>query len=306
MTTSRAGRSTGVKTHIRHALTGALLVVAGVYVLAQSPLAQVGVKEQQAREWLLRTLGQGCPCGAYAGGDPEIDIVLNAFKKMPASARGPMTTQLYGWAKALVTSPAFRADYAKERDHYRPRPTEYAESAEQELKKKVQEESEGREQTMKFMEANGMKAQAAQMRKEWPEQLKELTAAWRNEITEKRKKDADDLIQGTKDWESRIPADLNTAIARHLREFVATTADGETLHRDEWILMITASAANGIRLRPWPATITLGDGRAVVHREVAVEMATGPGPEYRRISYVTVYELRDDHWLVILNSSRQV
>jgi len=225
MTTSRAGRSTGVKTHIRHALTGALLVVAGVYVLAQSPLAQVGVKEQQAREWLLRTLGQGCPCGAYAGGDPEIDIVLNAFKKMPASARGPMTTQLYGWAKALVTSPAFRADYAKERDHYRPRPTEYAESAEQELKKKVQEESEGREQTMKFMEANGMKAQAAQMRKEWPEQLKELTAAWRNEITEKRKKDADDLVQGTKDWESRIPADLNTAIARHLREFVATTAD---------------------------------------------------------------------------------
>src|SRR5512147_2452835 len=86
---------------------GAVLCVAGITVFAQSPLAQIGVKEQQAREWLLRTLGQGCPCNVYAGGDPEIQAILDAWKKVPAAARGPLTTQLYAWAKSLTATPAF-------------------------------------------------------------------------------------------------------------------------------------------------------------------------------------------------------
>jgi hypothetical protein len=206
-------------------LWGAGLFIAGVTAFAQSPLTQIGVKEQQARAWLLRTIGQGCPCNVYASGDPEIQAILDAWKKLPSSTRGPLTTQLYAWVKSLTATPAFRADYQKERDHYKPNPPVYDASPEQELKNKVQKESDDREQSIKFMEANGMKEQAAQMRKEWPEQLKQLTAAWRNEIAEGRKKDADDYAEGMKTWEKRTPADLNQAIASHLREFVATTAD---------------------------------------------------------------------------------
>ena len=57
--------------HIPTVLWSLVLLAAGITAFAQSPLAQIGVQEQQARAWLLRTLGQGCPCGAYAS-DPEI------------------------------------------------------------------------------------------------------------------------------------------------------------------------------------------------------------------------------------------
>lgn len=202
-----------------------VLCVAGITAFAQGPLAQIGVKEQRAREWLIKTLGEGCPCGVYAAGDPEIQAILDAWKKLPASARGPLTTQLYAWAKSLTATPAFKADYQKARDHYKPNPPEYSESPEEELKNKIQEETANREQSIKAMEASGMKEQAAQLRKEWPDLLKQLTAAWRNEITEARKKNSDDYVEGTKAWEARIPADLNVALARQLSDFVAKTTD---------------------------------------------------------------------------------
>jgi hypothetical protein len=211
--------------HISTFLWGLVLFAAGVTAFAQGPLAQIGVKEQQATAWLIRTLGQGCPCGVYAGGDPEIQAILDAWKKVPAAARGPLTTQLYAWAKSLTATPAFKAEYQKERDHHKPTPPEYSESPEEELKNKIQTETADREQSIKVMEANGMKEQAAQLRKEWPELLKQMTAAWRNEIAEERKKNSDGYIQGMKDWETRIPADLNVALARQLRDFVANTAD---------------------------------------------------------------------------------
>jgi len=213
------------KTTVRRAVIGALLASGAIVAFAQTPLTQLGVKEPQARAWILRALGQGCPCGVYAGGDPEIQPILDAWKKLPAAARGPLTSQLYAWAKTLVASPAFRADYQKERDHYKPIPSVYDETPEQELKNKVDTETADREQTIKVMEANGMKEQAAQLRKEWPDQLKQLTVAWRNEIAEGRKKNSDDYTQGMKDWEARIPADLNVAIARQLRDFLTNTTD---------------------------------------------------------------------------------
>ena len=70
------------------------------------------------------------------------------------------------------------------------------------------------------------------------------------------------------------------------------------------VALVTSAAAHGIPLRPHAATITISDGLAVVHREVTVLAETGPAPQPRRISYVTVYERRDGKWFVALNSAR--
>jgi len=86
------------------------------------------------------------------------------------------------------------------------------------------------------------------------------------------------------------------------RDFVATTSEGATLHRDEWIAAVTAAARHGISLRPHTPVVTVGEGRAIVHRDVSVESPLG----LRRISYVTVYELRDGQWTIVLNSSRAI
>jgi uncharacterized protein (TIGR02246 family) len=87
-------------------------------------------------------------------------------------------------------------------------------------------------------------------------------------------------------------------------DFLATTVDGKTLHRDEWIALVTTAATHGISLQPHPATLTVGVDIATVHREVTIATAAGAAPHPRRVSYVTVYERRDGRWRVVLNSSR--
>lgn len=88
--------------------------------------------------------------------------------------------------------------------------------------------------------------------------------------------------------------------------FSATTADGKSVTREEWIATVTAAAKHGISLRPHAPTITVSENLAIVHREVTVESATGPQAHTQRISYVTVYEYRDGRWYIALNSSRPV
>jgi hypothetical protein len=89
-------------------------------------------------------------------------------------------------------------------------------------------------------------------------------------------------------------------------DFHATTADGLTLSRDEWIERVTAAARHGIRLRPGAATVTISSNLAIVHREVRVEVAAEATEPAARIGYVTAYERREGRWVVALNSARKI
>jgi len=203
------------------------LVVAGAALLAQqTALSQIGVKEQQARAWVDRIVGAG---GAYATDgrdDPEVAAVLEMWHKLPAAAKGPLTTQLYAWAKVYTSTPAFKADYQKNRTAAKPSEFIPTETVDQELKTKIATETASMEQSWKYMEANGMKELAAQQRKEFTDRLnKELTPAWRTEIEQRRQTEKDGYAQGLKDWQARYLPDSDAVIARALREFLANSAN---------------------------------------------------------------------------------
>ena len=217
------GRLTAAKPVLRVVLRVgiAVTVLAGI-VIAQSPLAQIKVTEQEARTFLDQMIARGGPTGLTDFPEEPLQV----WRKLPAATKGPLTTQLYAWAKTYTSSPAFKAQYQKNRAAAKPVELVYTETVDQELKTKIGTETASIEDTLKYMEANGMKAQAAEQRKEFADRLKtELTPAWRLEIEQRRQQEKDGYISGVKAWEARCPPDPNTVIARQLREFLAATPD---------------------------------------------------------------------------------
>jgi hypothetical protein len=202
-----------------------LVTVAEIAVVAQNALAAIATTEADAREWVKHTVFDGGPTFHILFGEDHVSHALEAFKKLPASARGPATTQLYAWTKAYVSTPAFNTEYLKAREAQKPQPPVYTETADQELKAKVAKESADQEQSAKNAESMGMKDAAAQMRKQFAGMRDQLIPAWRAEIEERRKQEKDGFESGIKEWQERYPPDVPRLLARTLREFLETTTD---------------------------------------------------------------------------------
>ncbi|HVZ21314.1 MAG TPA: hypothetical protein VG871_09650, partial [Vicinamibacterales bacterium] len=175
-------------------------------------------------------------------------------KKLPASARGPATTQLYAWAKAYVSTPAFNAEYVKYRETEKPKPFVYTETVEQELQAKVAKESADLEQSAKNAESMGMKAEAAQMRKQWTDMRGSAIPAWRAEIEDRRKQEKDGFESGIKEWQELYPPDVPAVIARTLREFLQNTTDidfAATQHIERGNIDLPAFDNDAYNRKPW-------------------------------------------------------
>jgi hypothetical protein len=79
-------------------------------LVAQGVLAQLGLTEASARNFLLNEIKSG-PARDRRG---ALEIAGHrAFYKLPPAARGPAATALFAWAKAYVNSPAFKTAYAQ-------------------------------------------------------------------------------------------------------------------------------------------------------------------------------------------------
>lgn len=202
----------------------ALVLLGGGAVIAQSALAQVGVTEADARNYLDRVLNGGGPHFNNTYDSFAVQL-REAWKKLPASARGPVMTGIYAWAKANVSTPAFRAAYLKTRTEQKPVPSEHVGTVEEELKAKLAEETAAQEAGFKMLESKGQKAAADRARKQWVDMQKQLATVYRTEITDKRANDKADYDKATNDWSDRFPPDANGFIAKHLREFLAATPD---------------------------------------------------------------------------------
>lgn len=131
----------GVNTRIV-VVASALAAVAGAALITQRALASIGVVD-------------GGPTFNETY-DPRVLKALAAFKKLPAGARGPATTQLYAWATSVLDTPAFKARYAKTRAGRKPELREHTGTVDDELKAKIAKESADMEEGFKSMEAAGM------------------------------------------------------------------------------------------------------------------------------------------------------
>jgi hypothetical protein len=231
-----------------------LVTVAGVALVAQSGLAAIATTEADAREWVKQTVFDGGPTAHILFGEDSVAHALEAFKKLPASARGPATTQLYAWTRAYVSTPAFNAEYVKYRETRKPQPPEYTETAEQELQAKVAKESADQEAAAKNAESMGMKDEAAQMRRQWAAMRDEVIPAWRAEIEEQRKQEKDGFDSGIKQWQERYPPDVPKLLARTLREFLENTSDidfAAKQHLERGNIDLMAFDNSAYNQKPW-------------------------------------------------------
>jgi hypothetical protein len=206
-------------------LFAGLGTVAGVVLAAQSRLAAIATTEADARQYVKDTVLGGGPTFHILFGDAGVSHALEAFKKLPASARGPATTQLYAWTKAYVSTPALNAEYVKYRETQKPQPPVYTETVDQELKAKVAKESADQEQTAKSAESMGMKDVAAQARRQWASMRDQVIPAWRAEIEQRRTQEKAGFESGIKEWQERYPPDVPRLLARILREFLENSSD---------------------------------------------------------------------------------
>lgn len=204
-------------------------LVAGANLVAQSVLAQLGLTEAVARNFLfgeVKTQRQDHPFGrrsaiALAG--------TRGFYKLPPAARGPAATALFAWAKAYANSPAFRTAYANFRRDAIPPEQVYTDTIDEAVKKRIDEMLVEVEQS-KAMAAKvdpktgaaileNVKKQEAQIRS--PEFAKMLRTGMEMERAEKT------ASAGSSNRESiaKYPVNPEEIFARHLRQFLNDTAD---------------------------------------------------------------------------------
>lgn len=195
-------------------------------LLAQSALSQLGLTEAAARELMLgdlRTGGRDAAVGRLAVAGRA------AYQRVPEAARGPVTTDLFAWAKAFANSPAVKAAYPGYRAAAMPERKKRTLTVDEEMKKQyddlVATNDRSRQMAASLPPADRDKllANLKAMEDYW--RSPEGQQAARASIEATRGPEAAKEDAAMKDWEERFPADIQVFIARRLREFLAATAD---------------------------------------------------------------------------------
>ena len=201
----------------------ALALAAGSPIIAQGVLPQLGLTEAAARNFLFQEL-KAEPAAANRRGAIFV-AGHRAFFKLPPAARGPAATALFAWAKAYVSSPAFKTAYAQYRKDAgpvpeRPGPSAEAEAAElknnQEMVRQIAEKLPPAEREKLLAQMKEQEAQVAEMRAR-TQKVVEAAEAERKAQDQAR----------ANEFEVRFPADPNRLVARRLRAFLDETADAD-------------------------------------------------------------------------------
>ena len=207
------------------ALTCGACLALGHHLVAQTVLAQLGLTEAAARNFVLDEVKS-------AAGNRRSPIAIagtRAFFKLPPAARGAAATGLFAWAKAHVNSPAFKASYATYRKGLIPEGRQYALTVDEEVKRDLDEQLAGYAQLEEAAAAMAPAQRAATLESvkkgramltdpAFIKQQQTLLAA------ERVQEGGSDAAQAA-EAEERVPADPQRLFARRLREFLDATAD---------------------------------------------------------------------------------
>jgi hypothetical protein len=202
-----------------------VIVAAAGGVVAQSNLAQLGLTETAARNFVLDEIKSPAT-------DRRSAIAIagtRAFLKLPPSARGPAATRLFAWAKVYVNSPAFTTSYNTYRKERLPTTRQYALTVEEAVKKDLADQLAGVEQlaqaaaSMPPADKANMMASVEKARAMFtdPAHIQQRQALLTAERAQESGGNANLIAQ----VEATTPADPRTLFAKRLREFLETTAD---------------------------------------------------------------------------------
>ena len=205
----------------------ALIAALGGQAAAQAGIAQLGLTETAARNFLLDEI-KG-PAGYRRA--PIAIAGTRAFLKLPPAARGPAATALFAWAKAYVNTPAFRTSYDTYRKGRLPSGTTATPAIDDVLKKEAAEMAVAMEEMKKNLAGSGLSpAEQAKILAAWKQAQDqaaspEFLAAKRKGLEAERAAASESEANLIAEVERSTPADPQILFARRLREFLEITAD---------------------------------------------------------------------------------
>jgi hypothetical protein len=214
-------RQTGVKVLVSLAL--AACAWAGV-ILAQSALAGLGVSDVTGRQIVDEGLRSG-----YV----NVSSAAKAFKTAAPASRATLVKNALSWAKAYTESPAFKAEYEKQRQADTPTPPRVDGTVDGELARQRAERQKNIDEMKK-----GLAQMTPEMRTSMEATLKEVEAANKKsdtdpkmmamfrQMVELQRADEQEAYQKRLEaHEQRFPPNPKTVIARRLQEFLDMSKD---------------------------------------------------------------------------------
>jgi hypothetical protein len=185
---------------------------------AQTVLSRLGVSESHAREIVMSAIE-----GMFGLGN-----TAKPFLALAPAARAAAVNDVVGWAKTYFASPAFKAEWAKEREQAKPQQDARG-TVDDELKAKNAEQQKSLDDARKMLPMLPPDAQKAMQ-----EQLKQMEATMKDPAQQKMQRDMIIAERGDKDkqftddmkrWGEQYPADHNVLIAKRLHDFLTVSAD---------------------------------------------------------------------------------
>jgi len=186
----------------------------------------LGVGDAAARALLIDAMSGGGELHDYV---KVVDAIWKAYDRTPVAARGALTTAAFAWAKAWMSTPAFKAEYARIREEHRPPGAQAGGSLDDEIKKLRDEMlavfQESRKVAATLPPADRDKFLANLKYQEdmledpaWEKQMRASIQAQRGEA-DARESDA------VARWNDAYPAEPNAFIRKWLDRFMEQTAD---------------------------------------------------------------------------------
>ena len=198
----------------------AVLLFAGVALMAADPLAQLGISPKEAGEQLMSAITSGnTPYGPW----------LKAYKKLSSAARGTVAQDVMAWAKATTASPAFRTAYSTYRTSQKPEAPAFDGSVDAEFKRMQEARAAELAQTRK-----SFAALPAEQRKELEEIMKQsetmmkspdMLKSMRDGIVSARQDQQERYQRALVDWQTAYPESPQPLVAKQLHRFLDASAD---------------------------------------------------------------------------------
>jgi hypothetical protein len=202
---------------------GVCVCALGVGAHAQDVLSQLGITPLAARVAVNSVISSGIQ---------NPGLPAQAFKLLPAAARGPMAAAGAAWLKTYTRSPEFTQQYAQVRQAHKPPPPQFDGTPDDELKKADLEQARQAEESRKAIaalpaeqraqiEQSMNAAQAMTARMNTPEMRKTRLDG----ITAARAARTQEYEQAVAAWTRDYPENPAPIVVKRLREFLAISAD---------------------------------------------------------------------------------
>jgi hypothetical protein len=202
-----------IRPHIKLAAAVVVLVLAGAaFLVAGDILAQLGLKEPQAREQVVEGLNTG---------NVPTWPASKAFNAATVAARAGLVTDGLAWVKLYTGTADFRDRWAKLRLESKP---EAPQSAADQIKKMEDDQRKNIEEMKKNLASMSAEVRAfteksikqAEDQLNDPKQQAQVRQIYEEQAAAQQKRYEQDLAR----WEADHPADPRALIARRLRAFL--------------------------------------------------------------------------------------